>query len=86
MWASLESAMTHAGHLSMIQSWCGAKTSGHINQKKKKKSWAILPCHVDNGPVGCIFQSFTRYFGSITWWQFGCVFDEVMVCVCVCDM
>lgn len=51
--------------------------------KKKKKSWAILPCHVDNGPVGCIFQSFTRYFGSITWWQFGCVSDEVMVCVCV---
>lgn len=49
----------------------------------KNISWAILPCHVDNGPVGYIFHSSTKHFGSMsTWWQFGCASDESdAVCV-----
>lgn len=50
----------------------------------KKISWAILPCHVDNGPVGYIFYFSTKYFGSMsTWQQFGCAW---WVWCCVCDV
>lgn len=50
----------------------------------KNISLVILPCHVDNGSVGCIFHSSTKYLGSMSTWQrFGCSFDE---CDAMCYM
>lgn len=46
----------------------------------KKISWAILPCHVDNGPVGCIFHSFTNVYMMAIWLCFWWVW------CCVCDI
>lgn len=46
----------------------------------KKISWAILPCHVDNGPVDCIFHSFTNVYMMVIWQCFWWVW------CCVCDI
>lgn len=86
MWASLESAMTPSQ-----DTWVWFSLDVVPKQvvtsikKKKKKSWAILPCHVDNGQL-VVFSNLlldtlaASHDGNLA------VFLMMMVCVCVCDM